>query len=406
MGRKKTTAEKIAAAGARAALAASESGEIELEGDGEHDIEMEAMRSLAALGDGNEITYRLSCVFPPANRGRLDDVDRDDLINLVEILRDRYGPGKYVVTAVDGSGQFVRGGRRTVTISPLVGGARSAVTGAPGGGGSYFNLQEWMARQDRIDEKRRLEAREDRKDLLALAGIVLPALLGRGQGQSLSDLTTALKDMREMSGAGGGGSLDTFIKGLELGKDMGGNSESIPGVIASVVKDLAGSPRTQQVLDAIAQRKALPKGNGAAAPPPTVPYQGPQAAIPAPPPVVPAAGAAGPGKIPAAPQGVPEMLWAQTLVPLLQRLARELHEFAQNGADPGICAEAMVGKTPRHLRALVTVEQLKTWLTNPNWWALLIEFKPELEPYQGYCDDVRLVLIRLLTEPETEPEQP
>lgn len=93
-------------------------------------------------------------------------------------------------------------------------------------------------------------------------------------------------------------------------------------------------------------------------------------------------------------------------LPLLNKLAEELLEFAANGADPGLCAEALVAKVPRAVRAFVTPEQLREWLTYEQWWSVLEAFKPALKPYQGYCDDVRQTLLKLMSEPESEPENP
>jgi hypothetical protein len=402
--RKKSQGEKIASAAAaaatRAAMESAPSEETEVTFDDDASPEADALRSLLAIGDSGEVTFRLRCIAPPSNRGALDDVERDDIPNLVSLLREWYGPGKYVLQAVDANGTYVRNGHRVLTISPLskpgaVLPAHQVAAPATGGG---IGLPEWQARQDRLEEQRHREAREDRKDLIALAGLVLPALLGRSSGPSLADLTTALTNMRDLSGGGGGGGLDSFIKGVELGKDMGGGSDSIPAVIRDVIKDL--SPMGKTALDRIANR-GRPLAPAAAPPPAMIPYQ----------PGKPAAPVAAPqGAIPVptrpTPEGIPEPVWVGMVLPLLTKLATELLEFAQNGADPFLCAEALVGKTPRTARAMVKPEQIVEWLRNPNWWALLKDFKPELEPYQGYCDDVRQALVKLMTEPEEEPEQP
>ena len=402
MARKKSQAEKIASAAAAGAARAALEGsggelEVEVEGGELEDSELDALKAMAAVGnDDGEVTFRLACIYPPENRGNLPDVDRDDVPNLNFLLRDRYGPGKYVLSACNSTtGRFLK--RRPITISPLgssrVGGYAPSPA-ASAGAAQGFNLQEWQVRQDRLEEQRHREAREDRKDLIALAGLVLPAILGRGQGPSLTDMTTALTNLRELSGGGGG--LDTFIKGVELGKDVGGGSDSIPGVIREVIKDLTGSPVARSVMDRIASRGAPASPPATPAQPvPRVTYQPqakPQGAIPVP-------------NRPS-PQGMPEPVWAGVVLPLLSKLSSELLEFAENGADPFLCAEALVGKTPRQVRAMVKPQQVVEWLKNPDWWTLLKDFKPELEPYQGYCDDVRQALVKLMTEPAEEPEQP
>lgn len=406
MPRKKSQAEKIASAAAASATRAALEGttDAELTFDSDDDTaEADALRSLLQVGDSGEVTFRLRCIAPTQNRGSLDDVDRDDIPNLVERLREWYGPGKYVLQAVNANGAYLPNGHRVLTISPLakpgqvLAGPQFAQHPVSPAGG--FNQAEWQQRQDRLEEQRHREAREDRKDMMALAGLVLPAVLsaigGRGGGGTqLSDLTTALKDMREMSGGGGG--LDNFIKGVELGKDMGGGSDSIPAVIRDVLKEIAPMGRT--ALDRIANRGKVPQMQPGQLAPPQIPYK--------PAPVQPAPQGAIPVPNRPSPEGIPEPIWVGMVLPLLVKLSNELLEFAQNDADPYLCAEALVGKTPRNARAMVKPEQLVAWLTNPDWWALLKDFKPELEPYQGYCDDVRQALVKLMTEPEEEPEQP
>jgi len=413
MGRKKSQAERVASAAAasatKAALAASgEEVSVELEeedGDGnDEQVQRDALLTLAQLEyEGLPVRYTLHCIHPPDKKGIIDDhLTRDDIPDLITTIRDNYGAGKYVVRAVGPTGVYVKGGYRMITISSLASrrpGAppAPAVAAAPNGSGSHA---EWLQRQEVLEERRRQEAREDRKFFIQLAVTALPHLFG--SRETVASIISAAKDATALTGGGAGNgekAIEALLTGIKLGKEFNGGGDSWPAVVREALQGLTGNPATQQVLDKIANRVTGPTPPALPAPGPTVPYK-PAPAIKAP-----------TGAIPVpprpTPQGFPEPVWLQVVLPLLTRLSNDLLEFAQNGADPGLAAEALVGKIPRTVRGMVKLEQLKEWLTNPNWWTLVKDFKPELEPYQGYCDDVRQSLYKLyMTEPESEPEQP
>jgi len=408
MARKKSAAQiagVAAAAATRAALRDAGGGEDDVEirvDDPEEELEQDAMASLAAIGgEGEGIKYVLRCISPLDKKGTIDQIAQEELPDLVFMIRDRYGPGKYTITAYGPNG-FIKGGHRTITVSPLTsrrdGGAAQAVAPA-----ATSSMQEWLQREEAREERRRQEAREDRKFYLQLAVTALPALMGGRE--SVGSLITALGGLRELSG-GNDKALEALTRGLELGKDLGGHSETWPGIIRDTVKELAGSPVGQRLITRVAAAGA-PSSPAAAPAPVKVPYLPPQpapGAIPVPNPPPPAAAPA------AAPEGIPEPIWVGIVLPTLNKLSHELLDFAANGADPGLAAEALIAKIPRALQETLKQaqprEQVLAALRNPGWWPMLKEFRPELEPYEGYCDDVRLILIKLMTEPESEPEQP
>jgi hypothetical protein len=407
MGRKKSAAQvagAAAAAATRAALRDAGGGEDDVEirvDDPEEELEQDAMASLAAIGgEGEGIKYVLRCISPLDKKGTIDQIAQEELPDLVFMIRDRYGPGKYTITAYGPNG-FIKGGHRTITVSPLTSRRDSAAAQAAAPLAASSSMQEWLQREEAREERRRQEAREDRKFYLQLAVTALPAILGGRE--SVGSLITALGGLREMTGGGNDKALEALTRGLEIGKDLGNHSESWPAIIRDTVKDLAGSPVGQRLITRVAA--AAPAVAPAAAPGPVkVPYLPPQSAgaipVPNPPPA-----AATP-----APEGIPEPIWVGIVLPTLNKLSHELLDFAANGADPGLAAEALIAKIPRALQETLKQEQPRAQvlaaLRNPGWWPMLKDFRPELEPYEGYCDDVRMIIIKLMTEPESEPEQP
>lgn len=388
MGRKSTAS--IAAAAARAAATAALADAatdrvLDMEAEDE-ESDAEALAELAQIGDGEQVRFMLSCISPLANRGQLDELSREEVPGVATMLRDRYGPGKYVVRALNNRG-YIKGGQKTITISALTA-RRDTVSVAPTAQASQTgSMSEWLARQEVLEERRRQEAREDKKLYIELAIALGPALLSAftGNRESMSSLLQGLVGAKELLGGGGSEKMvETLVKGIELGKEAGGGGESWPAVIKETLQSLAGSPADQRL---IAGARTAVAGPAA----PAVPY------IPPPKP------SGQPGAIPTVPNdlGVSPEIWRSFVLPLLNKLADELVEFAANDADPGLAAEALEAKIPRAARAAVTAEQLRAWLTRPDWWEALKGFRPALEPYHGYCDDVRQALVLMFT-PKTE----
>lgn len=408
MARRKTVAD-IAASAARAAVKASEEsgGTLEVELGTDDTGEEQTLDSLRQLGGETEYRFVLQCVSPMDRKGTIEDsLTREELPELPNFVRDRYGPGKYSVHAMGPDG-YVKGSRRTIVISPLArtsAGAHPApAAGVASSGG--FSLETWMAMQDKRDEQRRQEAREDRRFYMQMAMQLLPALIGRQP--TLADQAMALRELGAMQGGSAPEkALEMLTKGLELGKELnqGGATETGWTVMREVLKDLA--PAGNKLLDAVASRLPAPAPNGKALPAPApkplsgapmVPFT-PAAAQGAP-----AADAPAPAP-PTAEGSQVDMLKQAT--PLLHKLAAELAEYAENGAAPELAAHAVVAKIPRMVRAFVKPEDMKAWLTHPDWWRIASEFHPALTPHPGFCDDVRQTLLAILADEENAEEEP
>jgi hypothetical protein len=402
MTKKKSAASKVARAAAAAAAAAvnatqQDDDKLLLNWGGEDDEDdeevadevLEGLEQIDEESAGGIVWWELYCDSPLEKKGQIRKMSTQELRG----LRDEclaLGPGDYYVVARHKKGTFVKGSRRRIKISGF---ARPA---APATAAAAFDPMMLMAQMEERAERRRAEERASRNaqikfwaPILAPIGLEFAkGLFTRGGGESLKDLVGALVGMKELAGAGKSNDVDTLLKGIELAQTLNpGDSKgsSWPDVIGtgvtSIVKELR--PLAEQ----LAARR-----NGAPAPQttPQLHFQPQSAATPAA-----VAAPAGPA------EEVNPML--ALIDPLLRKLAAELEDFAVCNADPGLAAEALLAKIPPFVRSQVQPAQLKEWLTQPNWWSILVGFHASIQPYQAYCDDVRLQVLENVEEMLSPP---
>lgn len=401
--KKKTTVTKIAAAAAAAAVRANEDERTRLslawsaddDEDDDEEVADSVLDDLEQIDEaaGGDITWELYCDTPLEKAGQIRKLARSELRN----LRDEclsLGPGDYHVVARGAKGKFVPKSRRNIKISGFARGPVAAASAGPS-----FDPTAFLVQVEERAERRRAEERAQRQQLLRfwapfaapIAVEMAKGLFGRSSGDSIKDLVGALVGMKDLVG-GGGSQVDTLLKGIELARDMqpdGGKGSTWPDVLANGVTSLAKEFRP--VIETLAQRRGQSAGAAAAQ------SNKPQLQFgPAKQPSTTGPPAAPKAEAPPA-SGDNDMF--VMFEPLLRRLAADLEDFATNAADAGLVAEALLAKVPRMIKSQVPEEQLKEWLNRPDWWQVLVEFHPALQPYQAYCDDVRLDLIGLCNPP-------
>lgn len=388
---------RVAAAAAAAAINASDpnrvwmfSNETDADDDDDAELHDEILQGLAQVDESaiGEITWwELYCDTPLEKAGQIRKLATSELKG----LRDeclQLGPGEYHVVARSKRGTFVPKSKVRIKISGFARPATPTSTTAP------MDPFLMMAQMEERLERRRLAARAERMNeikfwapILAPIGIEFAkGLFGRSNGESIKDLVAAFVGMKDLMGGAGAGEkqVETLLKGIELARDLQpGDSKGStwPDVLANGISTIA-----KPIADSLAQRRGVNNGTqlqlGPAADP---------AAAQATP--QPAGAIAGPTTNGAT--GEKDAMWAM-IEPVLKRLGQDLEEFAVNGADPGLAAEALLVKIPRSVKAMVQPEQLKTWLNEPTWWAMLVQFQPALQPYQAFCDDVRMAILEQL----------
>jgi len=410
MAKRKTDAiAKAAAAAATAAVNASanDDGPVWLfnnEPDGDDDeaeqLNDEILEGLQQIADsaGQDLCWwELYCDAPLEKAGLVRKMGTSELKGLqTECLG--LGPGDYHVIARTKRGRFVKGSRQRIQISGFARPASSSPAPATPAIDPLTLMTQLEAKFERQREARRAERMQEIKfwaPILAPIGIELAkGLFGRNGGESMKDLVGALVGMKELVGGGSGKDVENLLKGIELARDLEpGNSKGStwPDVVVngltSIVKE------TRPLMETLAARK-----NGTPAPAPAATQLQFQPAA------APASSAAPGSSTPAADQQQPTTQGDSMLSmvePLLRRLAADLEDFASNAAEPMLAAEALLVKIPRTVRAMVQPEQLKGWLNQPEWWEHLVRFHPPIQPYQAYCDDVRLGVLELM-----DPQQP
>jgi len=411
MTKKKTAANKVARAAAAAAAAAvnatqqTENDNVLLNfGDGEDEEEeeladelLEGLEQIDEESAGGLVWWELYCESPLEKKGQIRKMSTQELRG----LRDEclaLGPGEYYVVARHRKGTFIKNSRKRIRISGF---ARPA---APTSATPAFDPMAFMALIEERAERRRSEERAARNaqikwlvPILAPIGVEFAkGLFNRSGGEPLKDLVAALVGMKELSGSGKSNDVETLLKGLELGRELtppDSKGATWPDVLVNGVTTIAKEFRP--LAEQYARNKTTP-----AAGTPQLQFQ-------------PAGAGTPPGGAPpvaaAAPAGDGDPMFAM-FEPLLRKLAGELEEFAVNNADPGLTGDALMAKIPALVRSQVQPAQLKEWLNQPNWWHLLVQFQPNLQPYQAYCNDVRLSLLEAVEEmlnpppPEEEGE--
>lgn len=400
---KKDKVANAAAAAAAAAVRASQAAEDtklllnwSADGDDEDDQELtdEILAGLEKIdeAEGAELCWwELYCDSPLASQGQIRKLATPELRG----LRDEcltYGPGEYHVVARRKSGTFVKGSRLRIKISGLAKPGNGAMTTqAPAAVDPMLLLERLDQRQDQ--RRREEKAARDQQirfwaPILAPIGVELAkGLFGRSSGESVKDIVQAMVGMKDLVGKGGGSSdIDALLKGMELARDMTPEKGSTwPDMLVNGLRELRPS------LEALANRR---NGTGATTPatPQAVTFKTAQATAPA----------AVTDARPTNPETPEDPMWAM-ITPLLQKLSVELEEFAINGADAGLAAEALLAKVPRMIRNQVTPQQMKEWLTQANWWEVLVKFHPGVQSHQGFCDDVRLTLLQMAEDQINPP---
>ena len=410
MARKKSNSEtaRAAAAAAVAAVNATRGADasnvvelLRLNDDEEDDgVAGDVLEDLEVIDaeHGGSITWELYCDVPLDKSGQVAKLQRSEL----RTLRDRcleFGPGEYHVVARAPNGLFVKNTRRNIKISGLVRGANPPAPPTPQM--DPFTLMQML---DDRSEKRRLQAQKERWDTIKFwaplaAPIAVEAVKGlfnRGGGESIKDLVAAMVGVKELVG-GPDKSVEVLLKGIELAQSLApegsAKGSTWPDVIAGAFREL------KPVVETLAQRRAAAAPTPAPAAPqlqfvPT-PQPGVAAAT-----ITPGTAAAPAGSSP--PAEIDEMF--KLFEPLLRKLANELEEFASNATDPALTAEALLAKVPHAVKSQISYEQLKAWLTEPQWWDLLSAFQTSLAPYRAYCDQVREELLAIVEQQLTGEE--
>jgi hypothetical protein len=339
-----------------------------------------------------------------------------------DVLKSRYGAGSYRIRMRGPKGWIPGGG--TVFISSS--GKKPNLTG--GAGGDFMSYLEFM-------EKQNAERREKSNRLLELGipalGTIIAGFLNRPQGTdvaalvtalkpppgpTLSDLSTAMVNMQQLTGKGSASDpIDTVLKVFEAAKDLGGDSG---GKGASnwidIVRDLireaptVAGPILQGIAARTGARPAVPPVSPKVSVAPAAPSS---AEVPAIAPVtqdavaVPVAANASVGGAAVAVSEDKRMF--ALIKPIIIEKLRKVAKWASENRNPQTYAELFLDdEIPANFGNFVPQDKAIEYLRHPDWWKYVCEWEPSLAPHYQWCDEFRLELLSLISLADEPDETP
>jgi len=334
-------------------------------------------------------------------------------------MRSMYGTGTFKVR-IRGSKGFLPGGG-TVKISELEN------TSANAGSTDLASLLALM-------DKRESERREKTSRLLELAIpgslTVIAALLGKNSGPdigtliaalkpspgpSLTDLTSALANMKTLTeGSGTRDPLDSILKVMEAVKNLStgdGNNAGKEGGQSNwldVVRDLVKEavPAVKPLLENIAARQqqlqqVQQEQLRQAGPLQILAPVAPVAPMPVAPiaplaPVSPALPIA--SEQPSTPVQSAETDMFMIFKPIINENLSRVAGWAKDDRNPQAYAEIFLDELPQMVANYLSPPDALKWLNHERWFEVVCEWKPELSAYRGWCDEFRHALIEIIAD--------
>jgi hypothetical protein len=286
----------------------------------------------------------------------------------MERLAQDHGKGKYRIKGMKG-GEYI--GQRTITIASVPKSLQApSQTLMPAGSGPS-SIQDYIALLEARDEKQADKMLKWAGILGPLLAPALANLFGGSKGPTLTDLTTALANIKQLEGGGKVDQMEEFTKLLGLVKEIQGDDKVAGSTWADIARD--GIAQIGPVLGGLVQMKT-----------------GVRPALP-------------PGKTesPPTPQGD-----SSEDNPMLAMLAWFKHQLeglifqASRNRDPLLYAEVMLDNLP----AGADLAQLRGYLAREDWWQTLVVFSPGVQPYPQWFAECRAELLKGLDDIMAPPQ--
>ncbi len=337
-----------------------------------------------------------------------------------EIVKSRYGPGIYRARIFGPGGKYLPGGGR-VEIADMPASASHNAT----------DLASLIALMDKRDSERR--EKSSRLLELAIPGslTVIAALLGKNSGPdigtliaalkpspgpSLTDLTSALANMKTLTeGSGARDPLDSILKVMEAVKNLSGSGENKEGgetnwldVVRDLVKEAV--PAVKPLLENIAARQQQQQQQQQQQPQqplqivsvpmaapilPRVPEQTApvQSDVP-----VQTAPVQSDAPVQIAPVQSEETDMFMIFKPIINENLSRVAGWAKDDRNPQAYAEIFLDELPQMVANYLSPPDALNYLNHEKWFEVVCEWKPELSTYRDWCDEFRHALIEIVTE--------
>jgi hypothetical protein len=322
--------------------------------------DIDELRAIAEMEGGGDIKWTVFRTSDVGNKksGYCGTLSTGDVS--FQKIAEEWGVGNYRIRGTRSNGQFVK--QQSVTISEEP--KRPVQTLMPAGPAN--SIQDLLAIMDARDEK---SSEKMLKWAAILSPILAPLLqnLFSQKGTTLTELTTALANVKALDGGGKVDQMEEFTKLLSLVKEVQGDGGQVAGSNwVDVVRDgIQGLPHIVAGVAAAAKGQALP--------------QNPQLTQAAP---------------------IKEVDPMANLMSWLKVQLEALTFQASMNKDPGLYAEVMLDNLP----AGADIKQLNEYLSRADWWALLTAFSPGVQPYPQWFAECREELLKGLNSLLNPPQ--
>lgn len=333
---------------------------------------VDALQALRELQAGDPIRWKLWRVgdMDEKRNGYLAEWGTSQLTQ--ENIKNHFGGGSYRIKGTFTDGSYA--GQRTVRIA-----GDAKVDTMQQANGSSFNMAEWLAMQQQMEERREAREAERRREsesrmerlmgiFAPVLGTVVTAIMGRAApvAPDVAGLITALRP--SIAPPDPAAQMKTTLETMVMMKKVmgdGGSDDSLSGIAAAL------APYAGPVLTALASRpqpampvrKRLPAPGAQPTPPPAAPVQVVQVQTPV---VKPATAPGLPAhtgvNLEAPSQPMTEQ--DRTMFAQLKPQVDALVTMAQQGADPIECANVFFETTMRNVDDS-TYDKLCQFFDNP-----------------------------------------
>ena len=339
--------------------------------DDESPPDMDELRAISEMEGGSDVKWVVMRTSDRGNKkaGYCGTLSTGDVT--FEKVAEEWGVGTYRIRGTRSNGQFVK--QTTVTISEEPKRATQTLMPTATTGNS---VQDMIALMDARADKQAESMLKWAAILTPLLAPVLQNLFAGQKGTTLTELTTALANVKALEGGSKVDQMGEFTKLLELVREVGGG-EKTGSTWADIARD--GIQQVGPLLGAIAAAKGVKL---------------PPAALPAPQTDQEARAVHAEGENP--------ML--QLMAWLKQQLQALTYQASMN-KDPGLYAEVMIDNIPAGTDPKVLLE----YLEKSDWWALLTGFHPPVQAYPQWfaeCREFLITNLRQMTAPPPEPAEP
>jgi hypothetical protein len=342
--------------------------------------EDDVISELRSLGAGDGYRYTVSRVArkPGESGGYCAQYSAGDLS--LDNIREQFGGGKYRIRVIDERGQYA--GNRTVEIVDL---PKAAAPPAPVPAvvpqGADLNGIAAIIAAMRPQVAPDAGESGTMKLILAMVqqqGTMFQAMMSaqKSDAPSLTDLL-ALINASNKGKAGADDAVSMLLKGMELGKELGGGESSMLDVAREGIHALV--PLLEQERANKAAQPATP-------------------ALPAPAPTGGAPGAVSTTQAAQQPQGESVSIMQQ--INWLRAQLQALVVQASRGKNPELYAEVMLDNLPE----FITAEEIHARLSAPGAVEQLAQLDGRVRQYAQWFEEFRVALLELLADSgEEEP---